>query len=242
MTKVTLWVPAAESPRWPCVESWLNMKAPDGCNMKFVRSGANNVKYSWNKVVKDFLESDSDYLFSCHNDVVFLPDTLPRLMSWNKPIVSALVFHRQSPQLPHIWRGDVPGQRPYGQKILETRQWFVEHLKDIQPGPHIIEPQTEDALVEVDFTSTSCVVIHRSVFEKMREEVKDLWFVWDDDYGGGGEDRNFFEHARIAGFPVYVDRSVIAGHIIGDVPTGSMDFMMWTQSATFKGLGEDDNQ
>jgi hypothetical protein len=75
----------------------------------------------------------------------------------------------------------------------------------------------------------------------MREEVQYQWFVWDDDYNGGGEDRNFFEHARAAGFPAYVDRSVIVGHLVGDVPTGSMDFMMWTQSSTFKGLGDDDN-
>jgi GT2 family glycosyltransferase len=203
--------------------------------MKFVRSGANNVKYSWNKVVKDFLESDSDYLFSCHNDVVFLPDTLPRLMSWNLPLVSALVFHRQSPQLPHIWSGE-NHERPYWQNITETREWFVNRLSDIQPGAHIIEPRPDDALTEVDFTSTSCTLIHRSVLEAMREEVKDQWFVWDDDYAGGGEDRNFFEHAKLAGYQAYVDRSVIVGHLMGDVATGSMDFMMWTQSSTFKGI------
>jgi hypothetical protein len=154
------------------------------------------------------------------------------------PLVSALVFHRQSPQLPHIWKGSENG-RPYWQKIAETRDWFVKHLSDITTGAHIIEPRPDDALTEVDFTSTSCTLIRRDVLEKMREEVKDLWFVWDDDYGGGGEDRNFFEHAKMAGFQAYVDRSVIVGHLIGDVPTGSMDFMMWTQSGTFKGVDND---
>lgn len=239
MTNITLWVPAAESPKWPCVMSWLNMEYPDDCRMTFVRSGANNVKYSWNKVIKDFLETDSEWILSSHNDVVFHPGTLPRLLSWNQPLVSALIFHRQSPTIPHIWRGETPGQRPYVQRIQETRQWFMQHMEYIQPGPQLMEPRPDDALIETDFTSTSCTLIHRSVLESMKKDCGEMWFQWDDDYGGGGEDRRFFEIARRVGFTPYIDRSCIVGHIVGDIPTSAMDFMMWTQSSNFTGTGEE---
>ena len=233
--KVLVWIPAAESPRWPCVMSWLKMEDA-GCDLDFIRSGANNIKYSWNKVVLDFLESEGDWLFSCHNDIVYAPATLPRLMSWNKPLVSALVFMRKSPVMPHIWLAySDTHEQPYALRIQETYQWFMAHPKDIRFDSFVMVPRPDDALQEIDFTSTSCVLIRRSVLEAMRERVKDEWFRWDNDFSGGGEDRNFFENARAVGFPAYVDRSCIVGHLMGDVQTSSADFIAWSSVSNFGG-------
>jgi hypothetical protein len=236
MPKVTLWVPAAESPRWPCVLSWLNLTYPDGVRPEFVRSGANNIKYSWNKVVRDFLKTDSDYLWSCHNDVVFLPDTLNRLLSWGKPLVSGLIFMRQGPVVPHIWQKYIDCEN-YAYRLEDTRKWFYDRPNCIKFGPQIMEPRPDDALAEVGFTSTSCTLIHRSVLEAMA----DPWFLWDDDYNGGGEDRRFFENARAAGFIPYVDRSCIVGHLVGDIATGPADFIAWDQVSDFSNTGEPGN-
>jgi hypothetical protein len=204
------------------------------------RTTPGNIHVIWNQAVKDFLESDSDYLWSVHDDVLYHPNTLVRLLSWGKPLVSALVFHRQSPVLPHIWKNYEDGG-PYAMRIQDTYNWFLSHREEVKFGPHIIEPRPDDALAEVNFTSTSCTLIHRKVLEDMREEVEDKWFIMDDEIRGGGEDRRFFEYARKAGYIGYVDRSCIAGHIIGDVPTGSLDFVMWTQSSTFKGYDKMDS-
>lgn len=241
MSKVTLWVPCGSKrpESWAQVESYMHTETPeDVTQLYFKRSGAGNIQVIWNYVIKEFLEeSDCDWLWSVHDDVVYHPNTLVRLLSWGQPLVSTLVLHRQSPPLPHIWKNHEDGG-PYAMRIEDTYKWFLAHPHDVKFGPHIIEPRPEDALAEVNFTSTSCTLIHRSVLEDMRKEVNDVWFKLDDDIKGGGEDRNFFDHARKAGYTGYVDRSCIAGHIVGDVPTGAADFCMWKQSSVFQGFGE----
>lgn len=214
------------------------MEYPDDCTLQWVHSPANNPKYSWNKVVKDFLsEEDNDWLWSCHNDVCFVPETLPRLLSWDKPLISALVFMRGGPTLPHIWRS-YNEQKIYIHRIQDTSAWFLQHREALKFGPQVLEPRPGDALAEVDFTSTSCTLIHRKVLEAMREKYGEEWFLMDNDYTGGGEDRRFFERAREVGFPAYVDRSCVAGHLAGDIPMGVMDFMAWTSVANFLNTGE----
>jgi len=236
--KLTLWIPAAESPRWPCVMSWLNMEAPDDCELTFVRSLANNPKYSWNKVVKDFLLTDGDWLWSCHNDVCFVPETLPRLLSWDKPLISALVFMRAGIPLPHVWRG-YDEQKIYAMRVRDTAEFFGRHQEAMKWGPQVMFPRPDDALAEIDFTSTSCTLMHRTVLEAMRDKFgEDQWFLMDNDYTGGGEDRRFFERAREAGFPAYVDRSCVVGHLAGDTPIGVMDFMVYNSVSNILGTGE----
>ena len=243
MKKVVLWVPTSgkRPESWLCVDSYLNMNIPDGYEMLWKRSGPGNIRVIWNQVIKDFLATDADYLWSVHDDVLLHVDTLTRLLSWDRPLVGALIFHRQSPTLPHIWKEIKPGSG-YAMRIEDTFKWFMGHLTDVVFGPHVMQPRPDDALVEIDFTSTSCTLIHRSVLEAMREDMQDEWFKMDSDIAGGGEDRNFFEHARKAGFIGYVDRSCIAGHIIGDVPTGAGDFVMWHQCSTFTGFGDKEQE
>jgi hypothetical protein len=232
-SKVTLWVPAAESPRWPCVLSWLNCDWPNNERPTFIRTGANHIRYTWNKAVRDFLASDSEWLWSCHNDVVFEPSTLTRLLSWDLPLVSALIFMRTSPVVPHVWH-QYDDAGVYAMRTQDTFEWFMQHPTDIRFGAHVMEPRPDNALVPVTFTSTSCTLIHRTVLEAMT----DPWFEWDDDYTGGGEDRRFMENAAKAGFTPYIDRSCIAGHLVGDIPTGPADFIAWSQCSEFKETGE----
>lgn len=214
------------------------MKLPENSTRDFVRSGANNVRYSWNKVVKDFLANDSEWLFSTHNDVVFEPDTLLRLLSWDKPLVSALIFMRNSPVTPHAWNS-YQRSPEYIDRIEDTRNWFFEHRDYIKFGPFVMDPRPNDALKEIAFTSTSCTLIHRSVLEGMRETVKDLWFEWDDDYNGGGEDRRFFENAKNCGFQPYIDMSCVVGHLVGDIPTSAADFIAWDSVSSFRWNGNE---
>lgn len=238
--QVVLWVPTSQKrpESWSCVDAYLQMNVPEGYQMIWKRSPTGNVRVIWNQVVKDFLDmSDAEYLWSVHDDVLIHTDALERLLSWEKPLVSALVFHRHSPVLPHIWKPVDGGG--YSQRIQETKRWFLDRPEHIKFGPYVINPRPDDALVETGFTSTSCTLMHRSVLEALREPMKEEWFVMDSEYGGG-EDRNFFEHAREAGFVNYVDRSCIAGHIVGDVPTGAADFLMWEAVSVFKGTCEED--
>jgi hypothetical protein len=220
--------------------SWLNMQLPDGASRTIVRSGANHIRYSWNKVVKDFLATDSDYLFSTHNDVVFDPETLIRLLSWQEPLISALVFMRQSPVVPHIWKSydDERHDGQYIMRINDTRDWFYAHREWIKFGPFVMSPKPIDSLAPISFTSTSCTLIHRSVLLAMQAHIGDKWFEWDYDYNGGGEDRRFFELAARVGYPAFVDRSCVVGHLVGDIPTSAADFIAWDTASSYTGTGE----
>ncbi len=241
MSYVTLWVPAAESPRWPCVKSWWDLKTPNNEKLDLIpgKAIANNIRYTWNRAIKDFLQTDSEWLFSVHNDVVLPPDALMRLLSWDKPLVSALVFMRQSPVTPHIWKTYPETGAVNANRIKDTAKWFSDHNEAIKFHPYVMEPRPDDALVEISFTSTSCTLINRTVLEAMRPIVNDVWFKWDDDEGAcGGEDRNFFDKALEAGFVGYVDRSCTVGHLVGDIPTTSADFVAWASVSQFNNTGE----
>jgi hypothetical protein len=101
-----------------------------------------------------------------------------------------------------------------------------------------MEPRPEDALVPIDFTSTSCTLIRRDVLEAMRPLVNDVWFEYDDDLNGGGEDRRFFTNAALAGYPAFVDRSCVVGHIAGDVMVSAYDFVAWDSISAWTETGE----
>ncbi len=225
--KIRLWVPAVDEPNWPSVLSLMNTEWPEDCTHDFVKSGHGDLATVWNKVVTDFLASDCDWLWSCHTDIEFWPGTLKRLLSWDNPFVSALMFMRNGPSMPHIWEGKVDDGRPgYITRLRETYQWFFNnHMEAVQCGPCIINPRPWDALYRVNFTSTGCALIHRKVLEA----ITPPWFVVDvvKEKGSGGEDRFFCEKALTAGFPPYVDRSCVAGHMPKNVSTGVMDFFAW---------------
>ena len=72
----------------------------------------------------------------------------------------------------------------------------------------------------------------------MRDKFGEEWFLMDNDYTGGGEDRRFFERAREVGYPAYVDRSCVVGHLAGDTPIGVMDFMVYNSVSNILGTGE----
>lgn len=238
---IALWVPAVERPSWATTDSWWNLKTPDNQRLhKIPFSGANNPRVTWNKAVKDFLfKTRCEWLLSIHSDVVVAPDTLMRLLSWEKPLISALVFMKVGPALPHVWKkydGDTSGRMV--QRINDTRDWLYNHPEWIQRGAYVMEPRPDDALVEIDFTSTSCTLMHRDVLNAMRPLVNDVWFECDDELNGGGEDRRFFQNAISLGYTPYVDRSCVVGHITGDVPASAWDFVAWDSISTWNGTGE----
>lgn len=238
---ITHWVPSSgKPPAWPCVDAWMKTQYPARCKHDFVRSPPGNVSAIWNNVVKEFLETDSDYLWSTHEDVQYHPGTLKRLLSWDKSLVSSLVFMRHSPVLPHVWKQYEGYEQFYAMRVIDTREWFYKHKKYIVPGPFLMEKRPGDALAEVVFTSTACTLIHRSVFEAMKEFVGEEWFVMDHEINGGGEDRRFFEYAKLSGVTGYVDRSVGAGHMVGDVATGPFDFIGWDSISDIYNTGEPD--
>jgi hypothetical protein len=217
------------------------MQLPEGARKTFKQSLAGSVRVVWNEVVREFLATDAEWMFSTHHDVSYDPATLTRLLSWGQPLVSALVFMRHNPVVPQIWQ-KYEDNGAYAMRINDTRKWFYDHKEYIRFGPFVMDPRPDDALVPVTFTATACTLIHRTVFEDIRARIPyqndGYWFVCDNEVSGGGEDRRFYEYAAQVGYTPYVDRSCAAGHIAGDIPTSSADFIYWDSVSRFENTGE----
>lgn len=151
-----------------------------------------------NAACQQTLECGADWLFFLDSDVRPPADTVLRLMARRQPIISG-VYARRSP--------------PVGLPVMmRNGQWVT----DYEPG----------SIIEVDVVGAGCLLIHRSVLEKFKEnplgkERGKPWFDWRVDMGGllppgeaMSEDFCFCLHARRQfGYRILVDTGVQCKHI-----------------------------
>lgn len=161
---------------------------------------------SRNVVVKTFLEQTK-----CEWLLMIDSDERLSMENWNKllnaahdkdrPIVSGLVFaaffddNQQLRPVPTIYR------------------------QDPETGLQPIDDYPENEIIEVDATGTGCLLIHRSVFERMQEATtanqgKDwAWFVEgaiDGTYFG--EDLLFSKRLRSMGYKIHAHTGAVLPH------------------------------
>lgn len=164
-----------------------------------------------NTIVQTFLDDPDyagvDWLWLLDADMEFEPDTLDRLIKSahpkDRPIVGGLCFA--------LMKGDE-------HEIVPTLYRFRNHGQDNQELARVMDYQL-DTMNEVDATGGACLLIHRSVLEKIREDNKPPWPWFEeratgDDYGNSlSEDVVFCLRARAAGFPIFVDTAIKIGHV-----------------------------
>jgi GT2 family glycosyltransferase len=143
------------------------------------------------------LSTDVEWLWMVDTDIVFTPATLPALLDLADPglapVVGALCMIRPDPDGP---------ARP---SLYEAGLG-----EDGRPGFGLLPGWPPGVLLRVDGTGTGCLLIHRSVFEK----IPDLPFAYMT-VGGRifGEDLSFCVRCDQAGIPVHVATGVQVGHI-----------------------------
>ena len=161
---------------------------------------------SRNFLAKECLESGAEWLFMVDSDVVVPAQTLERLLSHKVSIVGGLYWRRH----PKI---------------------FAEAFK-FRPGTTQYDPIPDQniysALNEVDGIGAGCLLIHRRVFENLKDKVKKLTIPAE---GNNVELYEFFKftsaeppyvsedlffciQARLAGWKIYLDGNVKCGHIL----------------------------
>lgn len=200
-----------------------DMEAPMGT--LFTTCCGYPVDLARNKLVRQLKK---DWIFFMDSDQTFAPETLKRLMSWNLPIVSGLIFKRTAEPVPMIYRyvwEDGKGHY-YKPLTLEVGEYLEKH-KDILDGksPAIVGPPY--GLLECDGISMGCVLIHRRVFDA----IGDPWFKCDEN-AVAGEDFYFCRKAQEAGFKIMADPSVICGHY-SEFVRSYKHFTQWAMKEPF---------
>lgn len=159
-----------------------------------------------NKVVKTFLEqTKSDWLLMIDSDEQLTLQAFDQLVDTahdkDRPIVSGLVFAAMDAGR-HLYPKPMPAI------FQDTPAGFVP-----------LDKYDQNAIFEVEAAGTGCLLIHRSVFEKMRETADphqgtDWCWFWDGPVNGTwtGEDLLFSRRVRQLGYPIYVNTAAILPH------------------------------
>lgn len=153
-----------------------------------------------NMACEAILQRGCEYLFFLDSDVVPPPDAVLRLIRRNKPLISGM-YCRRSP--PHA----VP-------VMMRDHQWITE----------LPDPIVGDPVIEVDLVGAGCMLIHRTVLERLqpqRNRPGKRWFDWTSDLNGHvppghalSEDFSFCRRVRQElGIPVLVDTSIRCWHV-----------------------------
>lgn len=173
----------------------------------FVRiKGSGLLSKMRNRVVAAFLDNTkSDWLLLIDTDEQLTSQAFDLLIQAahdkERPVVSGLVFaafdahkHLYPKPLPAIFQDSPEGFLP-------------------------LYKYDKNSLFEIDACGTGCMLIHRSVLEKMREEAdpnqgKDWCWFWDGPIDGNwiSEDLLFSRRIRQLGFPIYVHTGAVLPH------------------------------
>jgi hypothetical protein len=177
-----------------------------------VRAGHQGLVDGRNQIARDFVDSPCEWLFFLDADMGFAPDMLERLMAAahpaHRPIVGALAFaYREF---------GMDGMGGYRAQPLPTIFEYVEH-PDGQARFTGRKHYPVNQLVKTAATGASCILIHRSVFERIAEhpttagkgEPFDRIMGAD---GLMGEDISFCMRAGALDIPIFVHTGVRSTH------------------------------
>jgi hypothetical protein len=182
-------------------DSFVQMLRP---NFEYIRDygGTGQIDVVRNNLVRKARIAGCSHILMMDTDQKFPVNTIPKLLSHRKEIVSALIYRRYPPFDPLMYKGEINSYE-------------------------VIEDWNRGELVEVDSCGTGCILYEMSVFDNMPEP----WFKFREnpkkEIGGTiGEDIGFCSDLRAKGYRIYVDTSLTCGHLsIMEVDEGM--WQMW---------------
>lgn len=175
-----------------------------------MRCGTGALVEARNKVVQRVLETPEDeWLFWLDTDMGFEPDTLERLLDVadpkERPIVGGLCFAQREM--------DIDGYSGFSTRAGVTILDWCKTDPDKQgyKGRAWYPP---NSLVRCDGTGSACILIHRSVLEKIAKDFGPVWYnraAGND--GPVSEDLSFCMRAALIGAPIFVHTGVRTTHM-----------------------------
>jgi hypothetical protein len=161
-----------------------------------------------NKTAEVALKVGAGHVFFLDSDIHPPRDVIHRLLAHHLPIVSALYARRQNPPNNQMLR-----RTPDSQKFVPIEEGAYK------PG----------SLVECDAVGFGCALVEARVFRSIERP----WFRWTEYYtpDGTSEDFDFCVKAKKAGFPIFVDTSIVCSHsgLIKWVPSKTLNRFEYTQ-------------
>lgn len=175
-----------------------------------VRYGTGGITAARNQVVRQFLENNrADWLWWIDTDMGFAPDTVDRLLAAanpdEAPIVGGLCFVNREVGL--------DGMGGFRTAITPTIYYWGE--LDGRQGFQAVNGIPENQLLRCDGTGSACILIHRSVFERISLDRGEWYDPLKNPTTGMplGEDLSFCIRAGAAGVPVHVHTGVLTTHL-----------------------------
>lgn len=191
-------------------------------------NGKSGVADGHNKLIEKFLKTDLEWMLHLDADCLITPAHMERLASWGVPIVTALTFRSKPPYSPTQYR--IPYEDGWLQEFDWIKTFLNDHLGQISgiDYPPLIEDARPGSLREIEVSGSHCLLVHRKVLE----DTDPPWFV-PLFPSGAGSDFYFCNTVRKAGYILYCDLSVIAGHLQGDYCAGPVDWLVWEDKTTY---------
>lgn len=117
---------------------------------RIISMGAMSTDINRNRITKDFLESDSEWLFWIDSDTVVPVGAVNRMLAHGKTLVSGLYYGKNEPHMPIAYFVHNGAFQPIDKEIL----W------------------EKGEIIEVDSVGMGCMLTHRSVFEDIQKNFE----------------------------------------------------------------------
>jgi GT2 family glycosyltransferase len=132
----------------------------------------------------------ADYIMFLDDDVLPPMNTITKLLSHQKDVVSGLYFAKQEPYFPQIYLKN----------------------KEVAERYDCVEGYQKDSLIEIDSCGGGCLLIKAEVFKKLKRPYFQ-YVPKGENNPRKGEDFYFCEKAKEAGYKIFCDTSIICKHI-----------------------------
>ena len=184
--KILIAIPTSREIDIQCAASLIGMKRKGKIGVFAPQSYA--IDASRNLIVEHALEIGYDYILWVDSDMILPKNTLLRLLSHNKDIVSGVYSYK-------VINGENAVVKRYSKTDEDTYEDVS--LKEIR--------ETKELML-VDGIGFGCVLTKVNIFNKIEQP----WFRYDKDLG---EDIFFCRKAQETGIEIFVDPTVKAGHV-----------------------------
>jgi FkbM family methyltransferase len=184
LKKILVAIPTARYIEPETFKAIYDLECPEGCELHFQYFYGYNVDQVRN-LIASWVINGFDYLFAVDHDIVFAPDTLVKMVKHNKPLVTGI----------------------YRQRLLEQHiEIYDFNLKRI-----VYEDLPENSLVEIGGCGMGCCLISKEVFVAIEYPHYKYYSALDHNHTFS-EDLDFCRKARLKGFSLFCDTSIVCDH------------------------------